>query len=108
MTLNEQKQWNQVCDQFQEDIRKLNKRINDFNLIVPPLTSQKVHFDAQKEIARAQEVYETLTKTKEVTDKNPNNTDQREGEKTPGVKTGFFNWMNVWKFIRIWPLKYSQ
>ncbi|XP_038299327.1 dnaJ homolog subfamily C member 28 isoform X1 [Canis lupus familiaris] len=108
MTLNEQKQWNQVCDQFQEDIRKLNKRINDFNLIVPLLTSQKVHFDAQKEIARAQEVYETLTKTKEVTDKNPNNTDQREGEKTPGVKTGFFNWMNVWKFIRIWPLKYSQ
>ncbi|XP_007090490.1 dnaJ homolog subfamily C member 28 [Panthera tigris] len=101
MTPTEQKQWNQVCEQFHENIRKLNKRINDFNLIVPLLSRQKVHFDAQKEIARAQEIYEALIKTKEVTDKNPNNTDQGEREKIPGVKTGFFNWMNVWKFIKI-------
>lgn len=101
MTPTEQKQWSQVCEQFQENIRKLNKRINDFNLIVPLLTSQKVHFDAQKEIAKVQEIYETLIKTKEVTDKNPNSIDQEEGEKTPGVKTGFFNWMNMWKFIKM-------
>lgn len=100
MTPTEQKQWNQVCEQFQEDIRKLNKRVNDFNLIVPLLTRQKVHFDAQKEIARAQEIYETFIKSKEVTEKNPNNIDQGEGEKTPGVKTGFFNWTNMWKFIK--------
>ncbi|XP_062962178.1 dnaJ homolog subfamily C member 28 [Cynocephalus volans] len=101
MTPTEQKQWKQVCEQFQENIRKLNKRINDFNLIVPILTRQKVHFDAQKEIIRAQKIYETLIETKEVTDKNPNNIDQGEGEETPGVKTGFFNWMNLWKFIKI-------
>lgn len=101
MTSTEQKQWSQVCEQFQENIRKLNKRINDFNLIVPLLTSQKVHFDAQKEIAKVQEIYETLIKTKEVTGENPSNIDQEEGEKTPGVKTGFFNWMNMWKFIKM-------
>ncbi|XP_036098508.1 dnaJ homolog subfamily C member 28 isoform X2 [Molossus molossus] len=101
MTPTEQKQWDHICEEFQEDIRKLNKRINDFNLVVPLLTRQKVHFDAQKEIARAQEIYETLIKTKEVTDKNRNNIDQGEGEKTPGVKTGFFNWMNMWKFIKV-------
>ncbi|XP_047576702.1 dnaJ homolog subfamily C member 28 isoform X1 [Lutra lutra] len=100
MTPTEQKQWTQVCEQFQENIRKLNKRINDFNLIVPLLTWQKVHFDAQKEIARAQEVYETLVRAEEVTGKNPNNIDRGEREKTPEVKTGFFNWMNVWKFIK--------
>lgn len=100
MTPTEQKQWTQVCEQFQENIKKLNKRINDFNLIVPLLTWQKVHFDAQKEIARAQEVYETLVRAEEVTDKNPNNIDQGEREKTSEVKTGFFNWMNVWKFIK--------
>ena len=43
----------------------------------------------------------TLIKTKEVTDKNPYDIDPGEGEKTPGVKTSFFNWMNVWKFIKI-------
>ncbi|XP_069331086.1 dnaJ homolog subfamily C member 28 [Eulemur rufifrons] len=100
MTPMEQKQWAQVCEQFQENIRKLNKRINDFNLIVPILTRQKVHFDAQKEIIRAQKIYETLIKTKEVSDKKPNNTDEG-GEKTPGVKTGFFNWIHLWKFIKI-------
>lgn len=100
MTPNEQKQWNQVCEQFQEDIRKLNKRVSDFNLIVPLLTRQKVHFDARKEIARAQEIYETLVKSKEVPEKSPDNSDQGAGEKLPGVKTGFFNWTNMWKFIK--------
>lgn len=101
MSPTEQKQWNQVCEQFQENVRKLNKRINDFNLIVPLLTRQKVHFDAQKEIARAQETYETLLKTKEITDKNPDVIHQREGEETARAKTGFFNWTNVWRFIKI-------
>ncbi|KAM5154913.1 dnaJ homolog subfamily C member 28 [Callospermophilus lateralis] len=100
MTPAEQKQWNQVCEQFQENIQKLNKRINDFNLIVPILTRQKVHFDAQKEIIRTQKIYETLIKTKEDTDKSPNDINQEE-EKTPGVKTGLLNWMNLWKFIKI-------
>ncbi|KAG3283902.1 dnaJ homolog subfamily C member 28 [Ictidomys tridecemlineatus] len=100
MTPAEQKQWNQVCEQFQENIRKLNKRINDFNLIVPILARQKVHFDAQKEIIRTQKIYETLIKTKEDADKSPNDINQEE-EKTPGVKTGLLNWMNLWKFIKI-------
>lgn len=101
MTPTEQKQWDQVCEEFQEDIKKLNKRINDFNLIVPLLTRQKVHFNAQKEIARAQETYAALLKTQEVTEKKAVDSDQGKGEKTPAVKTSFFNWMNVWKFIKI-------
>lgn len=101
MTPNEQKQWDQVCEEFQEDIRKLNKRINDFNLIVPLLTRQKVHFNAQKEIARAQEKYAALMKTQEVTEKKAVDSDQGEREKMPAVKTSFFNWINVWKFTKI-------
>ncbi|XP_004645395.1 dnaJ homolog subfamily C member 28 isoform X2 [Octodon degus] len=100
MTPVEQRQWKKVCEQFEENIRKLNKRINDFNLIVPILTRQKVHFDAQKEIIKAQKMYETLSKTKEVTDKSPNDINQGE-EKTPRVKTGFLSWINLWKFIKI-------
>lgn len=82
--------------------------MNDYNLIVPLLTRQKVHFDAQKEIARAQGIYETLIKSKEDAEGNPNSTDQGEGEKTPGVNTGFFNWTNMWKFIKTWPFQRSQ
>ncbi|KAM4888645.1 dnaJ homolog subfamily C member 28 isoform 2-T2 [Thomomys bottae] len=100
MTAMEEQQWKQACEQFQENIRKLNKRINDFNLIVPILTRQKVHFDAQKEISRAQKMYETFIETKEVTDKNSNDMNPREG-KTPGSKAGVLNWWNLWKFIKI-------
>lgn len=101
MTVMEQKRWDQVCKEFEDNIRKLNKRINDFNLIVPLLTRQKVHFNAQKEIARAQEIYATLMKTQEVTDKKAIDADQGEVEKSSAVKTGFFNWINVWKFIKL-------
>ncbi|XP_031220269.1 dnaJ homolog subfamily C member 28 [Mastomys coucha] len=97
----EQKQWSQVCEQFQENIRKLNKRINDFNLIVPILTRQKVHFDAQKEIIRVQEMYRAFVEAKQSTEENQSDISQGEEEKTPRVKAGFLNWLNLWKFIKI-------
>ncbi|XP_036059616.1 dnaJ homolog subfamily C member 28 [Onychomys torridus] len=99
LTPGGQKQWSQECEQFQENIRKLNKRISDFNLIVPILTRQKVHFDAQKEVIRVQKMYEAFVEAKEITDENPADISQEE-EKTPGVKTGFLNWLKLWKFIK--------
>ncbi|XP_055470960.1 dnaJ homolog subfamily C member 28 [Psammomys obesus] len=101
LTTGEQKQWNQVCEKFQENIQKLNKRISDFNLIVPILTRQKVHFDAQKEIIRVEKMYEALLEAKEITDRSPTDISQEEEEKTPRVKAGFLNWLNLWKFIKI-------
>lgn len=96
----EQKQWAQLCEQFQENIRKLNKRISDFNLIVPILTRQKVHFDAQKEIIRVQEMYGASVEAKEVTGEKQTDVSQGE-EKTPRGKAGFLNWLNLSKFIKI-------
>lgn len=96
-----QKQWTHVCEQFQEDIRKLNKRISDFNLIVPILTRQKVHFDAQKEITRVQEIYRAFIEAKEVAEDKQTDISQGEEEKTPSIKAGFLNWLNLWKFIKI-------
>ncbi|KFP87319.1 DnaJ subfamily C member 28, partial [Acanthisitta chloris] len=60
MTPSEQKQWSKICEQFVEDIRKLNKRVDSFNLVVPILSGQMVHFSADKEMARAQKIYEAL------------------------------------------------
>lgn len=62
MTAHKEKQWNEICMEFVEDIKKLNKRINDFNLVVPILSRQMVHFNASKEIARALDIYETQPK----------------------------------------------
>ncbi|NXO68858.1 DJC28 protein, partial [Phainopepla nitens] len=60
MTLPEQKQWGRVCEQLAEDIRKLNKRVDDFNLVVPILSRQMVHFSTDKEILRARNTYEAV------------------------------------------------
>lgn len=101
MTAAERQQWSQVCEQFQENIRKLNKRINDFNLIVPILSRQKVHFDAHKEIARAQKIYETQMKAKEVAEPHSDPSSEGEREKTATVRTGVFKWVNLCKLIKI-------
>ncbi|XP_050020774.1 dnaJ homolog subfamily C member 28 [Alexandromys fortis] len=100
LTPEGQKQWNQACEQFQDNIQKLNKRISDFNLIVPILTRQKVHFDAQKEVIRVQKMYEVFIEANESTDEKPADASQEE-EKAPRVKTGFLNWLTLWKFIKI-------
>ncbi|XP_041529199.1 dnaJ homolog subfamily C member 28 [Microtus oregoni] len=100
LTPEGQKQWNQACEQFQDNIQKLNKRISDFNLIVPILTRQKVHFDAQKEVIRVQKMYEAFIEANESTDEKPVHVSQEE-EKAPRVKTGFLNWLTLWKFIKI-------
>ncbi|KAM9319585.1 dnaJ homolog subfamily C member 28 [Gastrophryne carolinensis] len=57
MTYAKENEWTEVCDHFKENITKLNKRVNDFNLVVPLLNRQMVHFNVDKEISRAQEIY---------------------------------------------------
>nr|XP_005283987.1 dnaJ homolog subfamily C member 28 [Chrysemys picta bellii]XP_005283989.1 dnaJ homolog subfamily C member 28 [Chrysemys picta bellii]XP_042711709.1 dnaJ homolog subfamily C member 28 [Chrysemys picta bellii]XP_042711710.1 dnaJ homolog subfamily C member 28 [Chrysemys picta bellii] len=94
MTPCRQKQWSQICEQLIEDIKKLNKRINDFNLIVPILNRQMVHFNADKEIARAQAAYEILmekTKTIDVDTKE----NEQEKVKIFRLKSSFLKWINL-------------
>ncbi|KAE8621568.1 hypothetical protein XENTR_v10004884 [Xenopus tropicalis] len=70
MTPQKRKQWEETCDEFKEDIMKLNKRINDFNLVVPLLNRQMVHFNAAREISQAEKTYasqrETVRKAEEI------------------------------------------
>uniref|UniRef100_A0A8C5MG71 DnaJ heat shock protein family (Hsp40) member C28 n=1 Tax=Leptobrachium leishanense TaxID=445787 RepID=A0A8C5MG71_9ANUR len=57
MTQAKRERWDEVCQGLREDIARLNKKINDFNLVVPLLNRQMVHFSAEKEISRAEETY---------------------------------------------------
>lgn len=94
MTPYRQKQWNRICEQFIEDIKKLNKRVDNFNLVVPILSRQMVHFSADKEIVRAQKAYEALMENRETS-----NSDTKENEegnvKRFGWKSSLFKWLNL-------------
>ncbi|NXP43871.1 DJC28 protein, partial [Heliornis fulica] len=94
MTPYRQKQWNLICEQFIEDIRKLNKRIDSFNLVVPILSRQMVHFSADKEIVRAQKTYEALLENREA---STSDTKEHEEEivKSFGWKSSLLKWLNL-------------
>ncbi|NXS51573.1 DJC28 protein, partial [Brachypteracias leptosomus] len=94
MTLYRQKQWNRICEQFTEDIRKLNKRVDNFNLVVPILSRQMVHFSADKEIVRAQKTYEAVMGNGEAS--NPDTKEnEEENVKRFGWKSSLFKWLNL-------------
>ncbi|KAM4581201.1 dnaJ homolog subfamily C member 28 [Odontesthes bonariensis] len=49
----EQNQWRQLCASAQEELGKLNKMVDTYNLIVPMLHMQMVHFSLTREAERA-------------------------------------------------------
>lgn len=53
MTPKEQRQWEELCASVQEELVKLNKMVDNYNLIVPMLTMQMVHFSLSRELDRA-------------------------------------------------------
>ncbi|XP_068768770.1 dnaJ homolog subfamily C member 28 isoform X2 [Struthio camelus] len=94
MTPYRQKQWDRICEQFIEDIRKLNKRVDNFNLVVPILSRQMVHFNADKEIVRAEKTYEALMENREASNADTKEIEQ-ENVKRFGLKSSLFKWLNL-------------
>ncbi|NXG47466.1 DJC28 protein, partial [Psilopogon haemacephalus] len=94
MSPHRQKQWNRICEQFIEDIRKLNKRVDSFNLVVPLLSRQMMHFSADKEIVRAQKTYEALIENIEASNSGTKENEE-ENVKKFGWKSSLFKWLNL-------------
>ncbi|XP_034009316.1 dnaJ homolog subfamily C member 28-like [Trematomus bernacchii] len=49
----EQSKWEQLCESAEGDLVKLKKTVDNYNLIVPMLNMQMVHFSLSREIDRA-------------------------------------------------------
>ncbi|XP_053352556.1 dnaJ homolog subfamily C member 28 [Clarias gariepinus] len=50
MKHSEQIKWQEHCATFSDELAKLNKKVDDFNLIVPLISWQMVHFNINKEM----------------------------------------------------------
>ncbi|XP_018427634.1 PREDICTED: dnaJ homolog subfamily C member 28 [Nanorana parkeri] len=97
MTYSKEKEWMETCENLRENITKLNKKVNDFNLVVPLMSRQMVHFNVEKEISRAQQAYCVLKEEMESAIK-------MEAEKNTGYKQtkpmeSIFNWINQFKKV---------
>uniref|UniRef100_A0A3Q1F9W8 DnaJ (Hsp40) homolog, subfamily C, member 28 n=1 Tax=Acanthochromis polyacanthus TaxID=80966 RepID=A0A3Q1F9W8_9TELE len=53
LTPSELSQWEQLCGSVEEELVKLNKMVDNYNLIVPMLKMQMVHYSLSREIERA-------------------------------------------------------
>lgn len=53
MTGKEQSQWEELCASMEEELAKVNKLVDNYNLIVPMLNMQMVHFRMSREAERA-------------------------------------------------------
>lgn len=53
MSPKESSQWEQLCASVEEELVKLNKVVDNYNLIVPMLKMQMVHFSLSREVDRA-------------------------------------------------------
>ncbi|KAM4735528.1 dnaJ homolog subfamily C member 28 isoform 1-T2 [Anableps anableps] len=99
MTPAEQRQWGQLCGSVEEELGKLNKMVDNYNLIVPMLGMQMVHFSLARETARAQRVAEQrraeLLKVGEEERERRKEEKKRanSGSRTPAKKRGLVSWM---------------
>ncbi|XP_063069055.1 dnaJ homolog subfamily C member 28 [Engraulis encrasicolus] len=53
MRPHEEERWQEHCEAFSQELAKLNKRVDTFNLIVPLLKQQVVHYSVRREVERA-------------------------------------------------------
>lgn len=91
MTYRQENQWTETCETFREDVTKLNKRINDFNLVVPLMSRQMVHFNVDKEISRAQKAF--LTFKEEMNKANATVAGGKEDNEPANPTEVFLNWI---------------
>ncbi|CAN2387587.1 homolog subfamily C member 28, partial [Pristimantis euphronides] len=98
MTYRQGQQWTEICETFREHMTNLNKRINDFNLVVPLMSRQMVHFNVDKEICRAEQAY--LTLKEEMSKTNVTDTAEKMDNDRVNPTEVFLNWLKLLRRFR--------
>ncbi|XP_067094624.1 dnaJ homolog subfamily C member 28 [Osmerus mordax] len=96
MTLRENAQWQQLCGSIGEELVNLNKMVDNFNLVVPMLSRQMVHFSLDREIAIAEKAAYQHRQEREM--ERETEKERREERKKTKVGTqqttqGLLSWM---------------
>uniref|UniRef100_A0A1A8S3P9 DnaJ (Hsp40) homolog, subfamily C, member 28 n=1 Tax=Nothobranchius rachovii TaxID=451742 RepID=A0A1A8S3P9_9TELE len=104
MTPTEQNQWEQLCASVEEDLMKLNKMVDNYNLIVPMLSMQMVHFSLVRELDRAvrgaeqRRMDQLRDKEKERQRRKEEKKRENASSKTRAKSRGLVSWMQ--RFLR--------
>lgn len=99
MSENEQSAWKELCASVEGDIGKLNKLVDNYNLIVPMLKMQMVHFSLAREIEKAanETRQHRLNRQKEREKERDRRIEERKRantrNKAKNTKQGLMTWM---------------
>ncbi|XP_069544793.1 dnaJ homolog subfamily C member 28 [Brachyistius frenatus] len=99
MTPDELSQWERLCASVEEELVKLNKMVDDYNLIVPMLNMQMVHFGLSREMRRAARGagQRRLDRQREREEERERRKEEKRranaADKTESGKPGLLSWM---------------
>ncbi|KZS05018.1 Uncharacterized protein APZ42_031961 [Daphnia magna] len=87
--------WNKLLDVLSDDVKQINKKINDYNLIVPLLSKQMVHVNLEKLSEKFLKDYPSLDLT--VAEKKVNK-ECRQDQRSTSTEPCLFDLLNsLWK-----------
>ncbi|NP_001017648.1 dnaJ homolog subfamily C member 28 [Danio rerio] len=93
MRHSESLQWKEHCAVFAEELAKLNKKVDNFNLIVPLMSRQMVHYSLTRELEKILKTDLLLRQEKE-REKERNEKEQMETtEMSQHTRQGLIAWM---------------
>ncbi|XP_012681972.2 dnaJ homolog subfamily C member 28 [Clupea harengus] len=94
MMPQEQLKWQERCGNFAVDLANLNKRVDTFNLIVPLLNQQQVHFSLKREVERATREDKEQREDRKRREKEQRQKErERESDMAQNSRQGLFAWM---------------
>lgn len=87
--------WNKLLDALSDDVKQINKKINDYNLIVPLLSKQMVHMNLEKLSEKFLKDYPSLDLT--LAEKKVNK-ECRQDQRSTSTEPCLFDLLNsLWK-----------
>lgn len=93
MRHSETLQWNEHCAVFADELGKLNKKVDNFNLIVPLMSRQMVHYSLKRELEKILKTDQLLRQEKE-REKEMKQDEQMETARTSQhTRQGLITWM---------------
>ncbi|KAI4901341.1 hypothetical protein NFI96_010218 [Prochilodus magdalenae] len=92
MKHSEQLRWKEHCAAFADELKKLNKKVDTFNLIVPLMSLQMVHFSMAKEVDKVLKADQEHRKEKEKARKCMEEIETADTSKQ-NIRQGLIMWM---------------
>ncbi|XP_072541289.1 dnaJ homolog subfamily C member 28 [Salminus brasiliensis] len=92
MRHSEQLRWKEQCADFADDLKKLNKKVDTFNLIVPLMSLQMVHFSMSREVDKVLKADQEYRKEKEKERKREEESEEADASRQ-NSRQGLIMWM---------------